>query len=205
MIVIGYDAMLRDGHDTTGTPRCRRVGSAPLRGRAPVCARCQADRGHARAGGESADRTRVVSPVAPRGPAGVESGRPAGPEAAARPAPAGPRGDGPAPGAAAARLRHGTLDTATRRDGHRPADRGPLSSRPRLVPLAGAAVVVATARPTRARAGRGGDSAVGPAPLARGKKTPAASGPGSSSRTRAASRSNPSSGAPGPRAGRPPS
>src|SRR5207237_1899224 len=37
------------------------------------------------------------------------------------------------------------------------------------------------------------------------KKTPAASGPGSSSRTRAASRSNPSSGAPGPRAGRPPS
>jgi len=37
------------------------------------------------------------------------------------------------------------------------------------------------------------------------KKTPAASEPGSSSRTRAASRSNPSSGAPGPRAGRPPS
>ena len=37
------------------------------------------------------------------------------------------------------------------------------------------------------------------------KKTPGASEPGSSSRTRAASRSNPSSGAPGRRAGRPPS
>ena len=37
------------------------------------------------------------------------------------------------------------------------------------------------------------------------KKTPAASGPGSSSRTKAASRSSPSSGAPGRRAGRPPS
>jgi transposase len=35
------------------------------------------------------------------------------------------------------------------------------------------------------------------------KKTPGASGPGSSSRTKAGSRSSPSSGAPGPRAGRP--
>ena len=37
------------------------------------------------------------------------------------------------------------------------------------------------------------------------KKTPAASGPGSSSRTKVSSRSSPSSGAPGPHAGRPPS
>src|SRR5207249_10528609 len=117
-----------------------------------------------------ADRASVVSPVAPRGPAGVESGGPAGPEAATRPAPAGPRGDGPAPGAAAARLRHRPLDAAPRGDGHRPADRGALSSGPRLVPLAGAAVVAATARAARPRAGRSGDSAVGPVPLAYSKK-----------------------------------
>src|SRR6266852_3004255 len=170
MIVIGYDAMLRHGQTTPGTPGCGRVGSAPLRGRAAVCAGHRASGRHAGAGGESADRARVVSPVAPRGPAGVESGGPAGSEAAARPAPAGPRGDGPAPGAAAARLRHRPLDAAARGDGHRPADRGPLSSGPRVVPLAGAAVVAATARAARTRAGRGGDSAVGPAPLASSKK-----------------------------------
>src|SRR6266849_6807435 len=162
MVFIRYDAMLRHGHDTTGTPGCGGIGSAPVRGRAAVCAGSRAGRGDAGTGGESADRASVVSPVAPRGPAG--------PEAAARPAPAGPRGDGPAPGAAAARLRHRTLDATARGDGHRPADRGPLSSGPRLVPLAGAAVVAATARAARARAGRGGDSAVGPAPLAHRKK-----------------------------------
>src|SRR5439155_28935 len=126
--------------------------------------------GDAGAGSGSADRAAVVSPVAPRGPAGIESGGPAGPEAATRPAPAGARGDGPAPGAGAARLRHRTVDAAPRGDGHRPADRGPLSSRARLVPFARAAVVAATAHATRARAGRGGDSAVGEPPLARGKK-----------------------------------
>src|SRR2546427_2181055 len=136
MVVIGYDAMLRHGQETTETPGCGRVGSAPLRGRAAVCAGHQASGRHAGAGGESADRASVVSPVAPRGPAGIESGGPAGPEAAARPAPAGPRGDGPAPGAATARLRHRTLDAAARGNGHRPADRGPLSSRARLVPFA---------------------------------------------------------------------
>src|SRR5712692_613602 len=170
MVFIRHDAMLRHGHDTTGTPGCGGIGSAPVRGRAAVCAGSRAGRGDAGAGGESADRASVVSPVAPRGPAGVESGGPAGPEATARPAPAGPGGDGPAPGAAAARLRHRTLDAAARRDGHRPADRGALSSGPRLVPLAGAAVVAATARAARTRAGRSGDSAVGPAPLASSKK-----------------------------------
>ena len=205
MVVISYDAMLRHGQDTTGTPGCGRVGSAPLRGRPAVCPGCRASGRHARAGGESADRASVVSPVASRGSAGIESGGPAGPEAAARPASAGPGGDGPAPGAKTARLRHRSLDVAARGDGHRPADRGPLSSGPRLVPLARAAVVAATARAARARAGRGSDSAVGPAPLAHGKKTPAAGEPGSSSRTKAVSRSSPSSGAPGRRAGRPPS
>src|ERR1700687_4505573 len=170
MVIIGYDAMLRHGQDTTGTPGCGCVGSAPLQGRAAVCPRGRAGCGHARAGGESADRARLVSPVAPRGPAGIESGGPAGPEAAARPTAAGPGGDGPAPGAAAARLRHRPLDAAARGAGHRPIDGGSLSSGPRLVPLARAAVVAATARAARARAGRGGDSAVGPAPLARGKK-----------------------------------
>src|SRR5229473_826423 len=170
MIVIGYDAMLRHGQNTPGTPGCGRVGSAPLRGRAAVCAGHRASGRHAGAGSESADRASVVSPVAPRGPAGIESGGPAGPEAAARPTPAGPGGDGPAPGAAVARLRHRTVDAAARGDGHRPADRGPLSSGSRLVPLARAAVVAAAARAARARAGRSGDSAVGPAPLARGKK-----------------------------------
>src|SRR5713101_7415281 len=63
-----------------------------------------------------------------RGLAGIESGGPAGPEAAARPAPTGPGGDGAARGPAAARLRHRSLDAAARRDGHRWADRGPLSS-----------------------------------------------------------------------------
>src|SRR5260370_31981155 len=170
MIVIGYDAMLRHGQNTPGTPGCGRVGSAPLRGGAAVGAGHRASGRHAGAGGESADRASVVSPVAPRGPAGIESGGPAGPEAAARPTAAGPGGDGPAPGAAVARLRHRTLDAAARRDGHRPADRGPLSSGSRLVPLARAAVVAATARAAGARAGRGGDSAVGEPPLARGKK-----------------------------------
>lgn len=202
---MGYDAMLRHGQNTTGTTGCGGIGSAPVRGRPTVCAGHGASGRHAGAGGESADRARVVSPVAPRGPAGIESSRPAGSEAAARPAAAGPGGDGAAPGAATARLRHRPLDAAACRDGHRPADRGPLSSGPRLVPLARAAMVAATARAARARAGRGGDSAVGPAPLARSKKTPGASGPGSSSRPRAVSRSNPSSGAPGRRAGRPPS
>src|SRR2546430_4687623 len=172
MIVIGYDAMLKHGQNMPGTPGCGCVGSAPLRGRAAVCAGHRASGRHAGAGSESADRASVVSPVAPRGPAGIESGGPAGPEAATRPAPAGPRGDGPAPGAAAARLRHRTVDAAPRGDGPRPADRGPLSSRARLVPFARAAVVAATAHATRARAGRGGDSAVGGPPLARGKKKP---------------------------------
>src|SRR5216683_4358831 len=172
MIVIGYDAMLRHGQNTPGTPGCGRVGSAPLRGRAAVCAGHRASGRHAGAGGESADRASVVSPVAPRGPAGLESGGPAGAEAAARPAPTGPGGDSPARGAAAARLRHRSLDAAARGNDHRPADRGPLSSGPRLVPVAGAAVVAATARTARPRAGRGGDSAGGPAPLARSKKTP---------------------------------
>src|SRR6266536_2535156 len=122
MVFIGYDAMLKHGQETTGTPGCGRFGSAPLRG------------------------------------------------AAARPAPTGPGGDGAAAGAAAARLRHRSLDAAARRDGHRSADRGSLSSGPRLVPLARAAVVAATARTARTRAGRGGGSAVGPAPLARSKK-----------------------------------
>src|SRR6266496_6593442 len=170
MVFIGYDAMLRHGQETTGTPGCGRVGSAPLRGGAAVCAGHRAGGRHAGAGGESADRASVVSPVAPRGLAGIESGGPAGPEAAARPAPTGPGGDGAAAGAAAARLRHRSLDAAARRDGHRSADRGSLSSGPRLVPLARAAVVAATARTARTRAGRGGDSAVGPAPLARSKK-----------------------------------
>src|ERR1700693_1630621 len=170
MVFIGYDAMLRHGHDTTGTSGCRRVGSAPLRGRAAVCAGQRASGRHAGAGSQSTDRARVVSPVAPRGPGGVESGGPTGPEAAARPAPVAPGGDGPAPGTAPARFRHRPLDAAARRDGHRPADRGLLSSGPRLVPLARAAVVAAAARAARARAGRGGDSAVGPASLARGKK-----------------------------------
>src|SRR5713101_7133104 len=156
MMFIGYDAMLRHGHDTTGTPGCGGIGSAPVQGRAAVCAGHRPSGRHAGAGGQSADRASVVSPVAPRGPAGIESG--------------GPGGDGPAPGAAAARLRHRTLDAAARRDGHRPADRGALSSGPRLVPLAGAAVVAATARAARTRAGRSGDSAVGPAPLASSKK-----------------------------------
>src|SRR6266852_3590923 len=170
MVVIEYDAMLRHGQNTTGTPGCGRVGSAPLRGRAAVCAGCRASGRHAGAGGESADRARVVSPVAARGPAGIESGRPAGPEAAARPAPAGPGGDSAAPGPATARFRHRPLDAAARGSDHRPADRGPLSSGPRLVPLARAAVVAATTRAARPRAGRGRDSAVGPASLARGKK-----------------------------------
>src|SRR6266542_157391 len=170
MIVIGYDAMLRHGQNTPGTPGCGRVGSAPLRGRAAVCAGHRASSRHAGAGGESPDGARVVSPVAPWGPAGLESGGPTGPEAAARPAPAGSGGDGAARGPATARFRHRSLDAAAGRDGHRPADRGPLSSGSRLVPLARAAVVAATTCAARPRAGRGGDSAVGPASLARGKK-----------------------------------
>src|SRR5712691_4383045 len=38
MVFIRYDAMLRHGHDTTGTPGCGGIGSAPVRGRAAVCA-----------------------------------------------------------------------------------------------------------------------------------------------------------------------
>src|SRR5437667_2279568 len=75
-----------------------------------------------------------------------------------------------APGAAAPRLPHRSVDAAARGDGDRAPDRRALSRRPCVVHPARAAVVVATPHAPGARAGRIGHSALGGRALADGKK-----------------------------------
>src|SRR6266851_5330122 len=99
----------------------------------------------------------------------VRSGA-AGPEAAARRPTVGAGRARPAAGAAALRLQHGAVDTASRGDGHRAPDGRALSRRPRVVHPARVAVVVATARAPGARAGRTGHWAMGGRALADPKK-----------------------------------
>src|SRR5712692_7445453 len=165
---MGYDAMLRHGESTaTG---CCCAGSAPLRGRAAVCGWSFPGRGRSGLGRESADGAPLVSPVAAAGPAGVESGGPARPQAAARSAAARPGRHGPAAWSGGPWLQCRALDLATGGDGDRAPHGGSLSPGPCLVHPPALELVGAAPGTSRPRAGRGGDSAVGHGALARGKK-----------------------------------
>src|SRR5216684_709017 len=138
-----------------------------------------------------------------RGPAGAE-GRGAGraqTEAQRRGGGRGRRGAPSRPGRAG--VPHGSVDAAAGRGGHHATHGRPAPSRTRLADLAAAGVVPPASSPARAGAGRGGDRTVEDAALGAAKKTPAAATRGSSSKTKVASRSSPSSAGPGPPAARP--
>src|SRR6059036_2434704 len=170
MVVIGYHPMLRHDHSTAGATAQCCVGSTPVRSGAVVHAGHVAGSGHAEAQGQSADGPSLVSPVAPARPGGIEGRGATGPKTAARCPAAGAGRARVAPGTAAPRLPHRSVDAAARGDGHRTLDWRALSRRPCLVHPARAAVVVATSHAPGARAGRVGHSALGGRALAEGKK-----------------------------------
>lgn len=160
--------MLRHDHSTARLAGRRWVGSAPLRSRAVVYAGPRAGGRHADAGGQSADGASVVSRLARRRPGGVEGGGSAGSQTAARSTAARSGRARVAPRSPASRLRQGSLDAAARGGRHRAVDGGALSSRSRLVHLAGPELVRAAPRSPGERAGRARDSAVGQHALAHG-------------------------------------
>src|SRR5437016_2587439 len=170
MDFMAYYPMLRHDHSTAGATAQCCVGSTPVRSGAVVHAGHVAGSGHAEAQGQSADGPSLVSPVAPARPGGIEGRGATGPKTAARCPAAGAGRARVAPGTAAPRLPHRSVDAAARGDGHRTLDWRALSRRPCLVHPARAAVVVATSHAPGARAGRVGHSALGGRALAEGKK-----------------------------------
>src|SRR5512146_2012673 len=170
MGIIEYHPMLRYDHSPAGATAQCRVGSTPVRSGAVVQAGPVPGGGYAATRRDAADRASVVSPVAPARPAGIEGGGTAGPKIAARRPAAGAGRAGPAGRAAAARLRHRSVDAAPCGDGDRALDRRALSCRACLVHPAGAALVAATTGAPSARARRTGHPAMDRRPVAHGKK-----------------------------------
>ncbi len=178
--------MLKHAHTRTGFGR---DGSAPAAGRAAVRAWRIA-----RGGGEDVRRhPGQCPPLVPR----VEGARTGGPQRS------GPCGTQAAIGCGAtrdpragaphwpprARVQHRPVDAAARGRRHQAPDGGATPSRPRLAGTARARVVAAAAHATSARTRREGDRGMEEAALGAAKKTPDAGTPGSSSRTKAGSRS----------------
>jgi len=176
------------------------VGSASVRGRAFVRARRIAgDRGP-HPGRDAGGRPSLVSRLARRRPLGLEGRRPGGAQATARGAAAGAGRSRVAQGPRRSWVRHGTVDIAARGHRHRAAHACAVSPGPRLAHPAAPRVVAAAPDAPSAGARRGRDRGVEAAAVAAGKKTPTGAGRGSSSKTKAASRTGRSSVAPGPRA-----
>ncbi len=169
------------------------IGSTPVSRRGIVCPRRVAGGGGAGVERDDGLRQSLASGVARHGPARPQGG---GPRRTQTPPGAGRLGDGRAGvagGTGGARLRHRGVDLAARGGRDRAPHRRRPSPGPCVARAARPGVVAATPRPARARAGRGRHCAVEERAVAAAKKTPSGSAPGSSSRTKAASRSTPSS------------
>ena len=176
------------------------VGSASVRGRAFVHARRIAgDRGP-HAWRDAGGRPPLVSRLAGRRPHGLEGSRSCGAQVAARGAAARAGRSGVAQGPRGSWVRHGAVDIAARGLAHRAAHACAVPPWPRLVHPAAPRVVAPAPDAPGAGARRGRDRGVEAPALAAGKKTPGGGAPGSSSKTKAASRTDRSSAAPGPRA-----
>jgi hypothetical protein len=186
---MGYDAMLKHGQETGD----HRAGGAPVQGGALVRSWSVAGDGGGNVWGQSPDGASLVPDLEAGGPGGLEGRGAAGPAAAAGSSAAGARGYGVARRPAGPRVPHRPLDPAPGGRAHPAPHWRAVSPGTCVVPAAETAVVAAAARAAGTRARRGGDSTVGGAAVAGRKKTPAASGPGSSSRTKAAFPSSPSS------------
>ena len=201
MSILGYDAMLGHGEKS----RRGRAGSAPVRGGAPVCPGRVPGGGRPGLGRDAHDGVSMVSDLGAGGPGRPEGRRTVGPQAAPGSPATGPNRSGPPTRTHRPRVCDRPVDLAADRRGHRTADGAPVSPRSCLANLAAPELVAPAAGAPGGRARRGGNSPVGPGAVADGKKTPAASGPGLSSRTKAGSPSSRSSGGPGRHAARPPS
>jgi len=173
-----YSAMLGHVDDPRSSPRFCCAGSAAVPGRAVVWPGRVAGARRAGVGRHPDHSPSVVSRVADRGSAGAERRRPGGAQAAPRPSAVGPSGGRAAERPGGSRLRHQSVDLAADRGGHRPRDRGAVSPGTCLAHPAGVELVVATARPPGAGAGRGGHWTVATPALAAGKKTRGAGTPG---------------------------
>ena len=179
------------------------IGSTPVSRRGIVCSRRVAGGRCAGVGRDDGLHQSLASGLARQGAARSEGGRPGRPQA---PPGAGRLGEdraGVAGGAAGARVRHRRVDLAARGRNDRAPHRRRPSPGPCVARAAGLGLVAPTARPARARTRRDGDRPVEACAVGAAKKTPSGSAPGSSSRTKAVSRSNPSSVARGRRAAKP--
>jgi hypothetical protein len=176
------------------------VGSAPVRGRAVVRARRIAGDRSPHAGRDAGGRPPLVSRLAGRRPRGLEGRWSCGTQAAAGGAAARAGRSRVAQGPRGSWVRHGTVDIAARGHAHRAAHAGAVPPGPRLVHPAPPRVVAPAPDAPRAGTRRGRDRGVEAPALVTGKKTPGGGAPGSSSKTKAASRTGRSSAAPGPRA-----
>jgi len=176
------------------------VGSAPIRGRAVVRARPIAGGRRPHAGRDASRRSPLVPHLAGQGPHRLEEGGPGGAQAAARGAAARAGRSGIAQGPRGSWVRHRAVDVAARGDAHRAAHARAVPPGTRLVHSPTVGLVAPTPHAPGTRAGRGGDRPLEARALAAGKKTRDGGAPGSSSKTRAASRIDRSSAARGPRA-----
>jgi hypothetical protein len=164
------------------------VGSTPVSGSRAVRAWRIASGGRAGIGRDDGRGESLVSGVAGEGTEGAEGCRACGPQTAPRAGRLGEARPRVAGGAGGARLHDRGVDLAARREGPRARHRRGPSPGPCLARAAGLGVVAPTPRPASARAQRGGHCAVEEHAMAAAKKTPSGSAPGSSSRTKAASR-----------------
>ena len=176
------------------------VGSSTVRGRAEVRARRIAGGRRARVGCEQRRRQSLAPGVGGRGAARAQGGGARRAQAASRGRRAGASRAGVVGGPREARIRYRPVDVAARGQGHQTGDGSRPPSRPRLARVAQARLVAPASGAPRARARRGGHRGVEGHPVAAAKKTPGVAAPGSSSKTRAASRSNRSSAGRGHRA-----
>jgi hypothetical protein len=147
-----------------------RAGGPSVRGGAPVREGGGAGRGGREVWGQPADRAPLVSDVETGRSGRSDGGRSAGSAASTGPSATGPGRHGVAGRTASARVQDGPVDPAAHRRAHRAAHRGPVSPGACVVPAPAAELVAPATGPAGAGAQRGGDSAVGGATLASGKK-----------------------------------
>lgn len=188
--------MLTHAHNRTGFGR---DGGASAASRAAVRAWRIAGGGGEGVGSDSGQCPPLVPRMERPGTGGAQRRGPRGPEAPIGHRAAGRGGASATEWSAGARIQHRSLDLAAGRRSDRATDAGPTPSGPCLAIASQAGLVAAAADAARARTGRTGDRELEDAALAAAKKTPDAGGPGSSSRTKAGSRSSPSSAAHGRR------
>ena len=162
--------MLPDADSAWCPTGFRRAGSTPVPRRAPVCARRVAGGRGAGLGGDAHDGLPVVSRLEGRGAEGAQGGGTRRPQAAARRGAHGRGRRGAAAGGSRPRIQHRPVDPGPYRGRDRTGHRGSLPPGACVVSLAAPELVAATPRPPRPRTRRAGNSAVGAATLARGKK-----------------------------------